>query len=82
MSQNDLLILIKLEKRLAVCLLVGLLFFILIILGNQQKVTLKISWRSDLIWLRYESFCILPQVVCMFSWAVRARMHMHNHKYY
>ena len=28
-------------------------FFILIILGHPQEVTLKILWRSDLIWLRY-----------------------------
>ena len=37
---------------LFVCLL-NCLFFILIILGHPQEYTLKISWGSDLIWLRY-----------------------------
>ena len=37
---------------LCVCLLTCL-FFILIILGHPQEYTLKILWRSDLIWLRY-----------------------------
>ena len=29
------------------------LFFILIIMGHQQEVSLTISWRFNLIWLRY-----------------------------
>ena len=37
---------------LFVCLL-NYLFLILIILGHPQEFTLKISWGSDLIWLRY-----------------------------
>ena len=37
---------------LFVCLLICL-FVVLIIMGNQQEVSLKFSWRSDLIWLRY-----------------------------
>ena len=37
---------------LFVCLLTGL-FFILIILEHPQEYTLKISWRSHMIWLRY-----------------------------
>ena len=49
---------------LFVCLL-SCLFFILIILGHPQKYTLKISWRSDLIWLRYSrsKTCLF---VCLF----------------
>ena len=35
-----------------VCLWVCL-FFVLIILGHQQVGSLKILWRSNLIWLRY-----------------------------
>ena len=38
---------------LFVCLFVDLFVFILIILGHPQEYTLKISWGSDLIWLRY-----------------------------
>ena len=44
---------------LFVCLFVCLLtclFFILIILEHPQEYTLKISWRLDLIWLRYIGF--------------------------
>merc|ERR1712055_271667 len=37
---------------LFVCLL-NCLFFILIILGHPREYTLKISWGSVLIWLRY-----------------------------
>ena len=43
---------------MCICLFVCLfvcwpVFFILIILEHRQEYTLKISWRSDLIWLRY-----------------------------
>ena len=38
---------------LFVCLLTCLFFFILIILEHPQEYTLRISWRSHLIWLRY-----------------------------
>ena len=40
---------------LFVCLFVcwPVCFFILIFLEHPQEYTLKISWRSDLIWLRY-----------------------------
>ena len=53
---------------LFVCLLTCL-FFILIILEHPQEYTLKISWRLDLIWLRYIGFwkmfiCFL--FVCLF----------------
>ena len=49
---------------LFVCLL-NCLFFILIILGHPQEYTLKISWGSDLIWLRYSGSkkCLF---VCLF----------------
>ena len=49
---------------LFVCLFIDL-FFILIILGHPQKYTLKISWRSNLIWLRYSrsKTCLF---VCLF----------------
>ena len=40
---------------LLVCLLIYL-FFILIIVEYPQEVSLKISWRSDLIWLTYIGF--------------------------
>ena len=62
---------------LFVCLFVSLLnclfFFILIILGHPQEFTLKFSWRSDLIWLRYSGsqkmfICLF---VCLFvCWPV------------
>ena len=42
-----------------VCLFVCLstcLFFILIILEHPQEYTLKISWRLNLVWLRYIGF--------------------------
>ena len=45
-----------------VCLLTC--FFILIIVGHPQEYTLKISWRSDLIWLRYIGF--LKMFICLF----------------
>ena len=38
---------------LFVCLLICLFIFILNILGHPQEYTLKISWGSNLIWLRY-----------------------------
>ena len=51
---------------LFVCLLTGL-FFILIILEHQQEYTLQISWRSDLIWLRYlGSKMFICLFVCLF----------------
>ena len=50
---------------LFVCLLTCLFFFILIILEHPKEYTLKISWRSDLIWLRYSGSkkCLF---VCLF----------------
>ena len=45
--------------KMFICLFVCLFiywfvcFFILIVLGHPQEVTLKVLWRSDLIWLRY-----------------------------
>ena len=51
-----------------VCLLVyHFVFFILIILGYPKKYTLKILWRSDLIWLRYiGSKMFICLFVCLF----------------
>ena len=48
-----------------VCLLVCL-FFILIILGYPQEYTLKISWRSDMIWLRCIGSKNVYLFVCLF----------------
>ena len=31
----------------------GLEFFVLFIMGHPQEVSLKVLWRSDLIWQRY-----------------------------
>ena len=41
------------------------MFFVLIFVGHQQKVPLKILWRFDLIWLRYlgSQKCLF---VCLF----------------
>ena len=51
---------------LFVCLL-NCLFFILIILGQPQEYNLKISWRSDLIWLIYlVSTMTIFLFVCLF----------------
>ena len=52
----DLAEIFRIEKYvyLFVCLFIDLfVLFILIILGPPQKVTLKILWWSDLIWLKY-----------------------------
>ena len=51
---------------LFVCLFFELFVFILIILGHPQKYTLKISWRSDLIWLRYIGFLKMFICCCLF----------------
>ena len=59
---------------LFVCLFVDrFVFFILIILKHPQEYTLRISWRSDLIWLRYLGSNKCPFVclfVCLFIWFV------------
>ena len=50
-----------------ICLLICLLIFVsLIIVGHTQKYTLKISWRSDLIWLRYSRSKDVYLFVCLF----------------
>ena len=51
--QLDLAEILRILKCLFVCLFVYLFVFILIIMGHPQEYTLKISWKSDLIWLRY-----------------------------
>ena len=50
---------------LFVCLLTCL-FFILVILGHPHEYTLKISWGSDLIWLRYSGSKNVYLFVCLF----------------
>ena len=50
---------------LFVCLLTCLCF-ILIFLEHPQECTLKISWRSDLIWLRYIGSNNVYLFVCLF----------------
>ena len=45
---------------------VNKVFFVLIFLGHQQKVPLKILWRFDLIWLRYLGSKNVYLFVCLF----------------
>ena len=53
---------------LFVCFFVHLFacFFVLIILGRQQEVSLTISWRSNLVWLRYLGSINVYLFVCLF----------------
>ena len=51
---------------LFVCLFVYMIFFLLIILWHPQEYTLKILWRSDLIWMRYLGSKNVYLFVCLF----------------
>ena len=48
-----------------VCLL-NCLFFVLIIIGHPKEVSLKVSLRSDLIWLRYLGSKNAYLFICLF----------------
>ena len=60
--------------KMFICLFVCLfvcswicLFYAWIILGHPQKVSLKVSWRSELIWLRYSWYKNVYLFVCLFD---------------
>ena len=49
------------------CLWICFLFvFVLIIVGHPHEVSLKVLWRSDLIWLRYLGSKNIYLFVCLF----------------